>query len=90
MIAGFLRYHYPDRAQWVSDQQAMGRFTTVSPAMKFYDQAERKRAKEKQRILKFIGWPYSIPGVEGHDAPRLPAADARRGDMIWRATYESL
>ena len=55
LIAGLLRYHYPVKVQWVSDQLVMGHFTTVSRAMKFYDKAEGKWAKEKQRILKFIG-----------------------------------
>jgi hypothetical protein len=33
----------------------MGHFTTVSRAMRFYDGTKGKWAKEKQRILKFIG-----------------------------------
>jgi len=33
----------------------VGHFTTVSWAMRFYDEAEGKWAKEKQQILKFIG-----------------------------------
>lgn len=55
LIAGLLRYHYPVKVQWVSDRLAMGHFTTVSRAMRFYDQAEEKWAREKQQILKFIG-----------------------------------
>lgn len=55
LMAGLLRYHYPVKAQWVSDQLVMGHFTTVSRAMRFYDEAEGKWAKEKQQILKFIG-----------------------------------
>ena len=57
LIAGLLRYHYPVRVQWVSDKSAMGHFTTVSRAMKFYDEPEGVWAKEKKRILKFIGCP---------------------------------
>jgi REP element-mobilizing transposase RayT len=55
LIAGLLRYHYPVRAQWVSEQLVMGHFTTVSRAMRFYDEAEGIWAIEKQQILKFIG-----------------------------------
>jgi hypothetical protein len=56
LIAGLLRYHYPVRVQWVSDKLVMGHFTTVSRAMKFYDEPEGVWAKEKEDILKFIGW----------------------------------
>jgi putative transposase len=55
LIAGLLRYHYPVRAQWVSEQLGMGHFTTVSRAMRFYDEAEGVWSTEKQQILKFIG-----------------------------------
>ena len=55
LIAGLLRYHYPVRAQWVSEQLVMGHFTTVSRAMKFYDDAKGVMGEEKGRILKFIG-----------------------------------
>ena len=55
LIAGLLRYHYPLKVQWVSDQLVMGHFTTVSRAMKFYDGAAGPWAKEKVKILKFIG-----------------------------------
>jgi len=55
LIAGLLRYHYPVQVKWVSAKLEMGHFTTVSRAMKFYDKAEGAWAKEKARILKFIG-----------------------------------
>jgi REP element-mobilizing transposase RayT len=55
LMAGFLRYHYPVSAEWVSKELVMGHFTTVSRAMRFYDGAEGKWAQEKQQILKFIG-----------------------------------
>lgn len=55
LIAGLLRYHYPVSAEWVGRQLSMGHFTTVSRAMKFYDDAEGVWAKKKQQILKFIG-----------------------------------
>jgi REP element-mobilizing transposase RayT len=55
LIAGLLRYHYTVSTEWVSKQLAMGHFTTVSRAMRFYDEAEDVWAKEKQQILKFIG-----------------------------------
>ncbi|QHI68698.1 transposase [Tichowtungia aerotolerans] len=55
LIAGLLRYHYPVRAEWVSGRLVMGHFTTVSRAMKFYDQAEGEWLKNKEQILKFIG-----------------------------------
>jgi hypothetical protein len=40
---------------WVGQQLSMGHFTTVSRAMRFYEEAEGKWASEKQQILKFIG-----------------------------------
>ena len=55
LIAGLLRYHYPVRVRWVSEQLGMGHFTTVSRAMKFYDGAQGEWAEKKQRILRFIG-----------------------------------
>ena len=55
LIAGLLRYHYPVRAQWVGDQLEMGHFTTVSRAMKFYDEPGEVWGREKECILKFIG-----------------------------------
>lgn len=55
LMAGLLRYHFPVRAQWVAERLGMGHFTTVSRAMRFYDEAGGLWAKEKQRILKFIG-----------------------------------
>jgi len=55
LIAGLLRYHYPVRAQWVSEQLAMGHFTTVTRAMKFYDDPGGEWDREKNGILKFIG-----------------------------------
>lgn len=55
LIAGLLRYHYPVRAQWVSEQLVMGHFTTVSRAMKFYDDPGKEWEDEKCLILKFIG-----------------------------------
>ena len=55
LIAGLLRYHYPVSTEWVSKQLMMGHFTTVSRAMRFYDEAQGVWAKEKQQILKFIG-----------------------------------
>ncbi|MFC1467869.1 hypothetical protein ACFLQY_04175 [Verrucomicrobiota bacterium] len=55
LIAGLLRYHYPVRVQWVSDQLVMGHFTTVSRAMKFYDETPGSWARHKADILKFIG-----------------------------------
>ena len=55
LIAGLLRYHYPVRTPWVSDQLVMGHFATVSRAMRFYDEAKGVWAIEKQQILKFIG-----------------------------------
>jgi REP element-mobilizing transposase RayT len=55
LVAGLLRYHYPVSAEWVGGQLTMGHFTTVSRAMRFYDEAEGNWAKEKQQILKFIG-----------------------------------
>ena len=55
LIAGLLRYHFPVRTEWVSQHLSMGHFTTVSRAMRFYDQAEGIWASEKEQILRFIG-----------------------------------
>ena len=55
LMAGLLRYHYPVGVQWLSEHLVMGHFTTVSRAMRFYDEAEGIWATEKQRIIKFIG-----------------------------------
>ena len=54
LIAGLLRYNYPVRVQWVSDKLCMGHFTTVSRAMRFYDNAVGKYLKQKKMILRFI------------------------------------
>jgi hypothetical protein len=55
LIAGLLRYHFPVRVRWVSERLVMGHFTTVSRAMKFYDDPGDDWAREKEGILKFIG-----------------------------------
>lgn len=55
LMAGLLRYYYPVRVQWVSDQLSMGHFTTISRAMKFYDDPGDEWGKDKAAILKFIG-----------------------------------
>jgi hypothetical protein len=54
LIAGLLRYHYPVGAEWVSRQLVMGHFSTVSRAMRFYDEVDGEWKREKDRILKFI------------------------------------
>ena len=54
LIAGLLRYNYPVKVEWVSNRLCMGHFTTVSKAMRFYDNAEGKNLKQKNKILKFI------------------------------------
>jgi len=55
VVAGLLRYDYPVRTQWVSEPLAMEHFTTVSRAMKFYDDPGDDWEREKECILKFIG-----------------------------------
>ncbi len=55
LMAGLLRYHFPVQAEWVSKMLAMGHFTTVSRAMRFYDDPGGKWSRAKQQILKFIG-----------------------------------
>jgi hypothetical protein len=60
-----LRYHYPVRVGWVSEKLVMGHFTTVSRAMKFYANAEGEWLKEKEQILKFIGWYLSPSWISG-------------------------
>ena len=54
LIAGLLRYHYPVGTEWVSRQLMMGHFSTVSRAMRFYDEVDGKWKREKDRVLKFI------------------------------------
>ena len=55
LTAGLLRYHFPVKAEWVAENLSMGHFTTVSRAMRFYDDARGKWMRKKQEILKFIG-----------------------------------
>lgn len=55
LIAGLVRHHYPVSVVWVSQTLAMGHFTTVSRAMRFYDDARGRWATVKKAILKFIG-----------------------------------
>ena len=62
LIAGLLRYHFPVSTQWVSDRLHMGHFTTISRAMKFYDDPEGKWRQAKNRILKFIDPKFSNRG----------------------------
>jgi len=54
LIAGLLRYHYPIGAEWVSRQLVMGHFSTVSRAMRFYDEVDGELKKDKNHLLKFI------------------------------------
>ena len=54
LIAGLLRYHYPVGAERVSQQLVMGHFSTVSRAMRFYDEVDGEWKREKDRVLKFI------------------------------------
>jgi hypothetical protein len=58
LIAGLLRYNYPVKVEWVSNRLCMGHFTTVSKAMRFFDNAEGQNLKQKNGILKFID-PFS-------------------------------
>ncbi len=55
LMAGLLRYHYPVRVAWVSDMLVMGHCTTVSRAMRFYDDVQGVLKRKKQAILKFTG-----------------------------------
>ncbi len=55
LIAGLLRYHFPVSASWVAAVLCMGHYTTVSRAMRFYDDPGRAWIEEKKRILKFTG-----------------------------------
>lgn len=55
LIAGLLRYHFPLRADRISALLHMGHFTTVSRAMKFYDNPSKGWRDEKIEILNFIG-----------------------------------
>ena len=55
LIAGLLRYYFPVSAAWIAEVLSMGHYTTVSKAMRFYDEAEGKWAKKKSDILKISG-----------------------------------
>ena len=57
LIAGLLRYHFPVSAFWISQSLSMGHYTTVSRAMHFFDTPEPPWDSEKNKILKFTGWP---------------------------------
>lgn len=55
LMAGLLRRHYPVGVAWIAEKLAMGHYTTVCRAMRFYDKPPEAWTREKQRILKFIG-----------------------------------
>ena len=80
LIAGLLRYHYPVRAQWVGERLVMGHFTTVSRAMRFYDEAKGRWAEEKDRIIA-VGTPV---------AGRSPHRSQRAVFSHWALQFRSL
>jgi hypothetical protein len=55
LIAGLLRYRFPVSASWVAEHLYMGHYTTVSRAMRFFDNPGRDWNTEKKRILSFTG-----------------------------------
>jgi len=50
-FSGWLRFS----ASWISQALLMGRYTTVSRAMRFLDKPDGAWRQEKKRILKFTG-----------------------------------
>lgn len=55
LIAGLLRYHFPVSTSWVAESLCMGHYTTVSRAMRFFDEPVSVWSAEKEHILKFTG-----------------------------------
>ena len=55
LIAGFLRYHFPVKTNWVCEVLEMGHFTTAGRAMKFYDDPPEEWDGAKTEFLKFLG-----------------------------------
>lgn len=55
LIAGLLRYRFPVSTAWVAETLCMGHYTTVSRAMRFFDEPGRAWGVEKNRILSFTG-----------------------------------
>lgn len=55
LIAGLLRYDYPVSAAWIAEVLSMGHYTTVSRAVRFFDDPGADWERGKQEILKFSG-----------------------------------
>jgi len=53
LMAGLLRYTFPVSAVWIAQELSMGHYTSVSKAVRFYDQAEGAWAEKKADISKF-------------------------------------
>jgi REP element-mobilizing transposase RayT len=55
LMAGLLRYYYPVSAAWIAEALCMGHYTTVTRAVRFFDNPGADWEKEKGEILKFSG-----------------------------------
>jgi hypothetical protein len=55
LVAGLLRYRFPVSAAWLGKVLCMGHYTTVSRAMRFFDDPGREWIADKEQILKFTG-----------------------------------
>jgi REP element-mobilizing transposase RayT len=55
LMAGLLRYYYPVSAAWIAGILFMGHYTTVSRAVRFFDDPGADWEREKMEILKFSG-----------------------------------
>jgi REP element-mobilizing transposase RayT len=55
LMAGLPRYYYPVSAAWIAEALCMGHYTTVTRAVRFFDNPGADWGKEKGEILKFSG-----------------------------------
>ena len=52
LTAGLLRYYYPVSAAWIAEALSMGHYTTVTRAVRLFDDPGEDWEKEKGDILK--------------------------------------
>jgi len=55
LVAGLLRYRFPVTAAWLGEVLCMGHYTTISRAMRFFDDPGAEWIADKEQILKFTG-----------------------------------
>ena len=55
LTAGLLRYRFPVSVAWTSQTLSMGHYTTVSRAMRFFDNPDEEWMSDKRAVLKLTG-----------------------------------